>query len=88
MKTNKKSSSRRNHSLSKISLPFGLLQVKNKNLEEISMEKINRFENFSKKEKMVLELLLDNEGTPATELGINIMNTLLEELTIEELKGL
>jgi len=52
------------------------------------MEKINnRFENFSNNEKIVLQLLLGNEGTPATGLGINIMNTLLEELTIEELKG-
>ena len=50
------------------------------------MEKINRFESFSNKEKMVLELLLGNEGTPATELGINIMNTLLKELTIDKLK--
>jgi len=51
------------------------------------MEKINRFNNFSKKEKMVLELLLGNEGTPATEVGINIMNTLLKELTVDELEG-
>jgi hypothetical protein len=51
------------------------------------MEKINRFSDFSKKEKMILELLLGNEGTPATEVGINIMNTLLKELIIEELEG-
>ena len=51
------------------------------------MEKANRFENFSNKEKMVLQLLLGNKGTPATELGINIMNTLLKELTIDELEG-
>ena len=52
------------------------------------MEKINnRFSDFSKKEKMVLELLLGNEGTPATEVGINIMNTLLKELAIDEFKG-
>lgn len=51
------------------------------------MEKTNRFENFSNKEKIVLQLLLGNEGTPATELGINIMDTLLKELKIDELEG-